>query len=208
MINFNQLDIETSLKLLSGVTALLALLQKIWTSFSNVKKKQALKIDLEILELSKKNELLNSDLLIENLNEKISRMYVDTSTKIDNFRNFLIGIVLFVGFSWWSIDLYSKRLDFNPWIILTGFMAVIGFALMFDAGNKKDENVENSFFTFEIKRKNNFIIGLSLFTIFGLISWLIISRNGFSFWLILTGIFSLLGIGTIISEIRIKTKNK
>jgi len=207
MIDFNQMDVETSLKLLSGVTALLALIQRIWTSFSNVKRKQALKIDLEILELSKKNELINSDLLIENLNEKISKMYVDTSTKIDNFRNFLVGIVLFVGFSWWSIDLYSKKSDFNPWIILTGFMAVIGFALMFDAGNKKDENVENSFFVFEIKRKNNFIIGLSLFTIFGLISWLIILRNGFSFWLLLTGIFSLIGIGTIISEIRIKTKN-
>jgi len=52
------MDIETGLKLLSGVTALLALLQRIWTSFSNVKKKQALKIDLEILELSKKNELI------------------------------------------------------------------------------------------------------------------------------------------------------
>lgn len=206
MINFNQLDIETGLKLLSGVTALLALLQKSWTSFSHVKKKQALKIDLEILELSKKNELINSELLIENLNEKISKMYVDASTKIDNFRNFLIGIVSFVGFSWWSIDLYSKRLDFNPWIILTGFMAVIGFAMMFDVGNRKDENVENPFFVFEIKRKNNFIIGLSLFTIFGLISWLTILRNGFSFWLILTGIFSLIGIGTIISEIRIKTK--
>jgi hypothetical protein len=208
MINFSQMDIETSLKLLSGVTALLALLQRIWTSFSNIKKKQALKIDLEILELSKKNELRNSDLLIENLNDKISRMYVDTSTKIDNFRNFLIGIVLFVGFSWWSIDLYSKKLDFNPWIILTGFMAVIGFAMMFDAGNKKNENIENPFFVFEVKRKNDFIIGLSLFIIFGLISWLIILRNGFSFWLILTGIFALLGIGVIISEIRIKTKNK
>lgn len=206
MIDFNQTNIETGLKLLSGLTVLLAFLQRIWNSFSNIKKKQALKIDLEILELSKKNELINSELLIKNLNDRIPKMYIDTSTKIDNFRNFLIGVVLFVGFSWWSINLYSEKSYFNPWIILTGFMSVIGFALMFDAGNKKNENIENPFFVFEIKRKNDFIIGLSLFTIFGLISWLIIIRNGFSFWLILTGVFALLGIGILIAEIRIKTK--
>jgi len=206
MINFNQIDIETSLKLLSGVTALLAFLQRIWTSFSNVKKKQALKIDLEILELSKKNELINSDLLIKNLNDRIPRMYVDTSTKIDNFRNFLIGMVLFVGFSWWSIDLYSEKLDFNPWIILTGFMSVVGLALMFDVGKKNETDIENPFFVFEIRGKNNFIIGLAFFIFFGLISWLTIVRNGFSFWLILTGVCALLGIGILISEIRIRTK--
>lgn len=208
MINFNQIDIETSLKLLSGVTALLAFFQRIWTSFSNIKKKQALKIDLEILELSKKNELINSNLLIENLNDRIPRMYVDTSTKIDNFRNFLIGVVLFVGFSWWSIDLFSEKIDFNPWIILTGFMSVVGLALMFDVGKKNKTDIENPFFIFEIRGKNNFIIGLAFFIFFTLLSWLTIVRNGFSFWLVLTGVFALLGIGILISEIRIKIRTK
>ncbi len=46
MINFNDIEIETGLKIISGLTALIALIQRIWDSFSDLKKKHALKIDL------------------------------------------------------------------------------------------------------------------------------------------------------------------
>ena len=141
MINFSDIELETGLKILSGLTALIALIHRIWEGFSNSKKKQALKIDLEILDLAKKSETLDSDLIEKNISDRISKMYIDTSSKIDNFRNFLIGMVLFLGFSWWSIDLFGDHKLFNPWIILTGFMAAIGLALMFDKNRNKSNRL-------------------------------------------------------------------
>ena len=143
MINFDQMDIETGLKIISGLTALIAITLRIWESFSNLKKKQAIKMDLEILELTKKNETLGSDLIENSLTDRISKMYIDTSSMIDNFRNFLIGLVLFLGFSWWSINIFSNQTIFNPKIILTGFMAAIGLALMFDRDRKNSKDKTN-----------------------------------------------------------------
>ena len=60
---------------------------------------------------------------------------------------------------------------------------------------------------FEISKKSDFVIGFVLFIIFGLVSWAILFKSTeFSFWIVLTGVFSLLGLGMIISEIRIKIK--
>lgn len=209
MINFSDIELEIGLKIISGLTALIALILRIWEGFSYSWKKQALKIDLEILDLAKNNETLDSDLIVKNLTDRISKMYVNASSKNDNFRNFLIGMVLFLGFSWWSIDLLGTHKLFNPWIILTGFMAVIGLALMFVRDNKKSkESLSDSpFFVFEISKKSDFVLGFVIFTIFGLISWAIILKSaGFSFWIVLTGVFTLLGLGMIISEIRIRIK--
>jgi len=209
MININDIELETGLKIISGLTALIALIQRIWEGFSNLKKKQALKIDLEILDLAKKLETLDFDLIEKNLSDRMSKMYIDTSAKIDNFRNFLIGMVLFLGFSWWSIDMFGDQKVFNPWIILTGFMSAIGLALMFDRDRNKGKksSSDSPFFVFEISKKSDFVLGFVIFTIFGLISWAILLKSsGFSFWIVLTGAFTLLGLGMIISEMSIKIK--
>jgi len=206
-MNFEEIDIETGLKILSGLTALIALIVKVWENLSDNKRRNSIKTDLEIFELAKKHKDFETDNIQVSINSRISKLYLDTSSRIDNFRNFLIGMVLFLGFSWWSIDIYSESVDFNPKMILTGFMAAIGLALMFDRDRNKKKDFTEPYFVFEITKKSDFFTGLVFFIVFGLISWVILLKStDISFWIVLTGAFALLGLGMIISEIKMRTK--
>jgi len=203
----DNLTIETGLKLLSLITALIAFVERIAQWFSINRKKRELKTDLEILQLFKEVEFTNKEQLIDKINEKIGVIYKDTSMRLQNFRFFLFGLSLFLGFSWWSINLYALKSEFNPWMMLTIFLTSVGFSIMFeiDKSYKKGKDIEKIAYELEIKNKSEFITGISGFLIFGLsCAVIIIFTKHFTIWSIITGGIAILSFFTFLSTIKIR----
>ena len=112
---FNTIDLELYPKILITLSGLIALFIKLRDGLSTLRRKQELKVDLEIYELAKKNELDNSELKIT-LEERVAHI---ADNKNNGLTNFFTGIAVFVGFGLWSIDIYQENVGFNGWIILT-----------------------------------------------------------------------------------------
>jgi hypothetical protein len=96
--------------------------------------RQALKIDLEIMNLLKDQAMRS--MVESSVRSKIANLYGDTSDgqgrpRIQNMKLFVFGCVIFVGFTAWTIQLSWG--DFNWKSILTGFFALGGIGNIVNA---------------------------------------------------------------------------
>ena len=214
MIDYvKQIDLETGLKLIPILISFLLFILKMREDFNIFKKKQNVKIDLEILELIKKEQTLNESNLVNELKINISNIYgkLDYESKLVNLFLFLLGVLFLGGFSWWTIDLYYKYLSFTPWMLLTSFFAFLGFIWIFHKEKKRsteqnvEQNVELVFFKVEVVDKKSFISGFSFFCFFGLFSWGFWElADGFTFWVIIPLAITLLGFTILLRCVRIR----
>lgn len=195
-------NIETYLKIIVGIIGAIVTFGKLRESFASIKRKQELKLDLEILEKLKSNEQFDSSEIEEKIKIKLKTAF---ENRTENLTNFFIGIAVFVGFGFWTVDIFKNNEEFNGWIILTLFCSLIGFTMIFENSEKtKDKGV---FYQIGFYDKDNFKFGviLSLFTGV-LIPILIWKLKEFSFWQFLSGLFFIIGIGSLIRNIK-KIKN-
>jgi hypothetical protein len=191
-------NIETYAKILVGLTGAIAAFIKIRDSFSVIRKKQELKLDLEILEKLKQNENLFNDSIEEKIKNKIDKSFEDNS---DNITNFLVGIVVFVGFGFWTIDLFKNYENFNGWSILTLFCSLLGLVMLFDTSSPSSKKI--AFFKIGFFDKDNFKYGLLITLFAGILTLiLIIKIQEFSFWIFLTALFFIIGLFSLIKNIK------
>lgn len=196
MEHFN--NIELYAKILVGLTVAIAAFGKIRESFSTSRKKQELKLDLEILEKLKNNTNLFDKSIEENVKSKISKSFENSS---DNLTNFLVGIVVFVGFGFWTIDIYQSSPSFNGWLILTLFCSLLGLVMLF--GKEEKYLRKEVFFTIGFYDKDNFKYGVLITLFSGIITAvLVLKLDSFSFWEFLSGLFFLIGSGSLIRNIK------
>ena len=191
-------NIETYLKILIGLAGAIAAFVKIRDSFSVIKKKQELKLDLEILEKLKQNENLYNDSIEEKIKIKIDKSFEDNS---DNITNFLVGLVVFVGFGFWTIDIFNNHDNFNGWSILTLFCSLLGFVMLFDRTSASSKKI--AFLTIGFFDKDNFKYGLLITLFTGILTpILIIKVHRFSFWIFLSALFFIIGLFSLIKNIK------
>ncbi len=196
MENLNH--IETYLKIIVGIIGAVVTFGKLRESFASVKRKQELKLDLEILEKLKSNNEFDTSEIEEKINLKLKRAF-DNGT--ENVSNFFIGIAIFVGFGFWSIDIFQTYTEFNGWIILTLFCSLIGLSMILGNEDKKED--KGVFYQIGFYDKTNFQFGIVITLLTGILTPILIWKlNGFSFWQFLSGLFFVIGIGSLIKNIK------
>lgn len=203
MIDFSTFD-STS-KIILAVLGLLIALRKIVESFASQKRKEELKIDLEILEKLRFQKLDSID-ITKKIERNIENTYKDIS---ENFLNFFLGLTVFLGFGKWTIDLIVFKANFNPWSILTCSLASIGLSMLLSSTNNIDsdnEKEDKTFAIYEFKDRPGFIIGLSLMVLFGILSFVLIYifkiLNHWTFVCILTSIIGFVAFIQCIKRVK------
>ena len=196
MIDSN--DIQDYLKVIIGIIGALAAIIKLRESFDAIKRKQELKLDLEILEKLKLNNNFNSSKIEEKISSKLNKAFEEKS---ESLTNFFTGIGVFIGFGFCTDDIFKNSVSFNPWIILTLLCSLTGLTLIFDNGNKKEE--KELFYKIGLYDKANFKFAIILTILTGILTiFLIWKLEKFSFWQFLSGLFFFIGIATIFKNIK------
>lgn len=156
---------------------------------------------MEILNQSKENSNLNTTLIEQSIKTRINNTYQDNVKS--KFTNFILGIIVFIGFGWWSIDLMKVGDDFNPWVMLTVFFSCIGLLMIFDDGSKVKD--KSPFYAIEFSDKSNFKTGC-IFSIATLIAiGILIFNQIINGWLILPTVFFFVFVFAVINNIKFKS---
>lgn len=191
-------NIETYLKIIVGIIGAFVAFGKLRQSFASIKRKQELKLDLEILEKLKSNEQFESS----DIEEKIKiRLKTAFENRTENLTNFFIGIFVFLGFGFWTVDIFKNYEQFNGWIIMTLFCSLSGFIMLFENNEKKKD--KGVFYQIGFYDKQNFQFGLIVTLFTGILTLILIWKiDGFSFWQFLSGLFFIIGIRSLIMNIK------
>ncbi|UII20730.1 hypothetical protein [Fulvivirga ligni] len=192
------IDLETLPKIIIAMSGVIAAFLKIRENLSIHRKKQELKTDLEIYELSIKNEIETSELK-RNIEQRVGKL---ADNKNDSLTNFITGTAVFVGFGLWSIDIYQNDSEFNGWMILTLFCSLAGLSMML--GRTKYKEPKETFLQIHFKDKKNFQFGLIITLLCSVLTpILILKADGFNFWQFLSGLFFFIGLISLIKNIKI-----
>jgi hypothetical protein len=191
-------NIETYLKVFVGIIGAIVTFGKLRESFASIKRKQELKLDLEILEKLKLNQEFDSTEIEQKIKTKLKKAF---ENRTENLTNFFVGIAVFIGFGFWTVDIFQNSEEFNGWIILTLFCSLIGFTLIVSNDDRKEDKSVFYQIGFYDKENFKFAIIITLFT--GIMTPILIWKlNGFSFWQFLSGLFFVIGIGSLIRNIK------
>lgn len=193
---FNSIDIYP--KIIVALTGLIAAFIKIKDAYSSTRHKENIKLDLEIYELINKNGDFDKTELKEKIEKNISKSLTNEENSLTNF---FVGLVVFVGFGLWTIDIFQSYDSFNGWIILTAFCSLAGLSMLFDKNdNKKSKDV---FFQIGFYDKTNFQFAFVITGVTTILTpVLILKMDGFSFWQFLTGLFFIIGLLSMIKNIK------
>jgi hypothetical protein len=191
-------NIETYLKIFVGFIGAIVTFGKLRDSFASIKRKQELKLDLEILEKLKTNEQFESSEIEEKIRIKLKTAF---KNRTENLTNFFIGIAVFIGFGFWTVDIFKNYEEFNGWIILTLLCSLIGFTMIFD--NNEKIMKKGLFFQIGIYDKANFKISVVIILFTSILTPVLIWKiDGFSFWQFLSGLFFVIGLGSLVRNIK------
>ena len=191
-------NIEIYIKIFVGFIGAIAAFGKLREIFASNKRKQELKLDLEILEKLKNMDNFETVEIEEKIKNNLKNSFEKNS---DNLTNFFTGIAVFIEFGFWTVDIINNSDRFNGWIILTLFCSLIGLTLIFD--NKNKETSENIFYQIGFYNKENFKFSLILILFTGILTPLLVWKmNEFSFWQFLAGLFFFIGVFSLIKNIK------
>jgi hypothetical protein len=183
-------------KIIIATSGALALFIKLREGLSHLRRKQELKTDLEIYELSKNNGIESFELK-NNLEKRINQIL---NTKNNKITSFLAGVAVFVGFGLWSINIYQNDSTFNGWIVVTIFVALAGLSLMFETNEVTEP--KGTFLQLHFKDRTNFVMGMIITLLCGIVTpILIIKTSEFTFWQFVFGLFFFIGIFSLIKNI-------
>jgi hypothetical protein len=190
--------LEFYAKVFVALTGLIATFLKLKETLSAVKRKQELKLDLEIYELLKRSTELEARTAKESIEKKLALAF---NTFEEGLTNFFIGLTVFIGFGLWSVDIYQSSISFNGWIILTAICSVTGLSMMLGGG--KTEVNKKVFYKIGFFDKRNFQFGFIVCVVMGvLLPILLVKIDGFSFWQFFTGLFFIIGVRSIVQNIK------
>lgn len=193
------ISIDLYPKIIIAASGFFVLLMKIRDSLSGYKKKQELKLDLELYDLSQKNELENTELK-ESIEQRLKQLKLPNE---DGLISFFMGLAVFIGFALWSVDIYQSSPGFNGWIILTMIFSSIGFTMLL--GRNENKNPRVIFLKVLFYDKTNFMFGLVITLVSGILTAvLVLQLESFSFWQFLTGLFFIIGFMSLLKNIKIE----
>lgn len=190
-------NLENYAKITIGVIGGVVAFGKLRESFASVRRKQELKLDLEIYEKLKAQDSFQVD---DDIEKKIKANLKKAFEKdSNNFTNFFTGIAVFFGFGLWSIDILKKSENFNGWIILTLMLSFMGLALILGDDDKKEES--KLFFQIGFYDKENFRIGIVMTLLAVVLTPILIWKlDSFSIWHFLSGLCFFIGLVPLIKN--------
>ena len=192
---------ESIQKIILIATGIVALILKIKNIYSLKNQKQDLKQDIEILDLLKKQNNPNIENIERKIDTNLRKLYDDNTLTDSGISGFILGITFFIGFGWWSVNIFNNSLEFNGWIILTMFLSASGLSMIAMDTTRFRKN--EPFYKIGFYEKSNMRIGLILSFIGGFSLWiLIVKLQSFSFWEFLSGLVFLYGIFLILKNIK------
>jgi hypothetical protein len=208
ILNFDKINIDLVVKYFAAITTLLLGFNKVRQQFSNFRIRSTIKSDLEILRTCKE-----SGIETENIKAKIDKnvqyLYANTGNFFfSSLTQILMGTILFIGFGLWSLKIYTDNSGFSPWIILTSFMSIAGLSMLFQENKGARITKTNPVFTINIYSWKDLITSVSIFTLFLALTIGIYFVSGFSYWMTLTVVLTIVGLSMIVKEIEIKIKSK
>jgi hypothetical protein len=183
------------------ITAIIALTLKLRKSLSIKNKRTDLKEDIKIYEQLKKYNNFDCSDIENEIKENLDIVY-NKKNRLDNsYTGFMTGLAIFIGFGLWAISIYNSYVKFNGWIILTLFFCAGGFSIMLMDTTVKTKAVP--YFKIGFYNKSNMLIGFIFLCISGLTALIMLNKlDYFNSWYILLGIFFLIGLNTIIINIK------
>lgn len=199
--NFNTVDI---IKLIVASSGFLILISRFKEEFTDKKRRQNLKIDLEILEKVTNIDKLENKHIHSQVKKEISHIYDKENYESLGLSSFLTSLIMTFGFSIWTISIFQNNDTFNPWSILTMLLACIGFSGLFDLNKKRKK--KGAFFKVEFHDKENFMIAFYMVVIGSIILSVLLFMYDKKFnWGIFTAsLFAFIGAVTIVRNTKLK----
>ena len=162
--------------------------------------------DLDLIEKSKKSEIVNSEIIRQAIEREVQRKY-RKPTRINNYSGFFLALLVLVSVSYF---LYGKVIikQFDTvffFLSLAGFGALIGLIASFDEptienDKKNKKEIREAVFKFEIFSWSELFGGVITTIIFGFWSFKRFFQNGsiqFDWWGIATLVLFFTGLGIL-----------
>lgn len=199
-------NLQLYLKVFLAVIGGLVTISKLRESFALLKSKQEVKLDLEILEKLKLNESFNEFEFEEKIKANLKKAYEGRSQSLTNF---FVGLAVFIGFGFWSVDIYQSSESFNGWITLTLLCSFTGLSMILISDtNDEVSDKKGVFYQINLYDKSNFRFGIIiLFATIILTPILYIKSEAFNFWQFLSGLFLIIALASIIKNTKGKNKS-
>lgn len=201
VLNINN-DFYGIMKIVVASIGFISIIIKLQDFFSDVRRRQNLKLDLEILELAKRSNSSETKHVSQTVEKEMAQIYDSESFVRKNSFDYLIGLFLFIGFGYWTIDIFNSNDKFNPWTLLTMFLSLSGLITLFNRDSTK--NYKGEFLRIEFHDRSNYwlssIIGfISSFTLI----YLVIQDQKMSIWSTVAGLFSIFFLSILYKSTRI-----
>ncbi len=202
----NNISMEETIKLFIAVTGLITLILKLVEALNVNQKKKDLVLDLELLQKTSKLNLSPEDdnVIKEQIKLTLAEFLEKREKRIGWF-NLFYSLVLFVGFGWWTLEIYKMSVGFNPWLILTTIFSFVGLGLLLENNwmKRKEQNKEKIIFKIIITKGITTALVFTFTTIsIGLLLYLKILR--YSHWMVLIGALFLMGLKMLYDSIRVE----
>lgn len=197
------IDFETSAKLFIAITGLITVIVKFVDSFSETRRKNSLKTDLELLEkLNSENLNVEDKAKINNQIKVILEEYFKIKETTFKLFDIFYALTLFVGFGWWTVYIYETSHGFSPWTILTGLISFLGLGILID-GRWIKKSVGVPLITIVVYKGIHIsIILIGLSTLTGLYIWNI--YKSYTNWFIPVGVVLTLGVKSFYDSVKIR----
>lgn len=196
---------EDAIKLFIAIAGLFTVILKLIEALSVNQRKKDLVTDLELLQKTSKLNLSPEDdeMVKIQINRTLKEFLQKREIRIGWF-NLFYALCLFIGFGWWSLEIYKMSVGFNPWIILTTILSFVGLGLLLENNwmKRKEQNKEKVLFKIIITKgiTTALVFTLTTFSI-GLLLYLKILR--YSHWMVLIVVLFLMGLKMLHDSIRV-----
>ncbi len=197
---------EDAIKLFIAIAGLLTVILKLIEALSVNQRKKDLVTDLELLHKTANLNLSPEDdrIVKDQINKTLKEFLEKREIRVRWF-NLFYALCLFIGFGWWSLEIYKISVGFNPWIILTTILSFVGLGLLLenDWMKRKEQDKEKVLFKILITKgiTTALVFTLATFSI-GLLLYLKILR--YSHWMVLIVVLFLLGLKMLHDSIRVQ----
>lgn len=195
-------NFEILSKWIVASASILTVLLRVLDSLSRERRKKSLIQDIELID----SLLKSADKEIEGITTELLQKKIDEFIELSNARfkwfDTLYALLLFTAFGYWTIYLFNKSSEFDPWSIITALISIVGLGLFLDPSYKSKE--KNRKFL-ELTILKDMVTGIVMFLISSIsIAIMILRIEGYTNWYIGPVIILLLSLKVFNDSIEIK----
>jgi hypothetical protein len=198
---------ENTVKLIIAITSLITVLIKLIDIYISNNRKKELTSDLEFIKKALDSEISQKEKeRLQKQKSHIINEFINNGVKRFDLFPLFYSLVIFAGFGWWTVELYSINDGFTPWMILTMIISFVGLGILIENDwNEKEEGKNKVKTKFQVTIFNEIFIGIVTIPT-SIIGGVLVYYyyDGYSNWLILFACMLIIGIITLFKNVKIK----